>query len=76
MKGKDWLTLRGQAMQKKAPLRSRHVKKAASAGIRPKRAYEFQTTGCRVTVAWFTAQVLADSHQCPTPRLVGVFQDD
>ena len=40
-------------MQKKASLRTKHGKKAALAEIRPKRMYEFETTGCRVTVAWF-----------------------
>ena len=38
-------------MQRKVSLRSRHVKKAASVGIRPKRVYGFKTTGCRMTVA-------------------------
>ena len=41
-------------MQKKAFLRSRHVKKAALVGVRHKRVYGLGTTGCRVMVAWFT----------------------
>lgn len=53
LESKDLLTLGGQA-DIKAFLRSRHLKKAASAGIRPRRVYGLGMTGCKVTVAWLT----------------------
>jgi hypothetical protein len=37
-------------IQKNVSLKSRQVKKLASAGIRPKIVYRFGTTDCKVTV--------------------------